>query len=159
PCSVGRLRVERPLCDNGASWPCRNPPRFRAQASAAATVREKEAKFIMKCVRSLMAARLARRSSRQTVALIAVACLTGCGVRPRASPLDEDLARTSLRTALEAWKKGDSPATLKNGSPSIVAQDPDWVAGTRLVAYELASEDRRVAENLFVPVELTLETK
>jgi hypothetical protein len=73
--------------------------------------------------------------------------------------LDEDLARISLRTTLETWKKGDSPTTLKNGSPSIVAQDPDWVAGARLVTYEFAGEDRRVAENLFVPVMLTLETK
>lgn len=80
-------------------------------------------------------------------------------MRPRASSLDEDLARTSLRTALEAWKKGEAPGSLKTGLPSIVAQDPDWAAGVRLVAYELAGEEQRVAENLFVPVKLTLRMK
>ena len=47
----------------------------------------------------------------------------------RAAPLDVELAREVLKTSLEAWKKGDSPDTLKNGSPSIIAQDPDWVTG------------------------------
>ena len=60
---------------------------------------------------------------------------------------------------MEAWKKGDSPETLKNGSPSIIAQDPDWVAGARLVAYSVDGDDNRVADNLFVPVKLTLNLK
>ncbi len=64
-----------------------------------------------------------------------------------------------LKTSLEAWKKGDPPDTLKNGSPSIIAQDPDWVTGARLVAYTLDADDKRGAENLFVPVKLTLKLK
>ena len=100
-----------------------------------------------------------RRSSLRMVAFVAIAFLAGCGVRQRAAPLDEELARSSLKAALDGWKKGDSPATLKNGSPSIIAQDPDWVTGARLVAYEYAGDSRRVAENLFVPVKLTLKAK
>jgi hypothetical protein len=85
--------------------------------------------------------------------------LTGCGVRPRAAPLDEELANASLKATLESWKKGEPPATLKNGSPSIIAQDPDWVAGARLLAHEFAGESKRDGENLFVPVKLTLKAK
>jgi hypothetical protein len=92
-------------------------------------------------------------------ALLAVVCLAGCGARPQAAPLDEDLARASLKAALEAWKKGDSAETLKTGSPPIIAQDPDWVTGQRLLAYEFAGEGSRDADNLFVPVKLTLKAK
>ena len=80
-------------------------------------------------------------------------------MRQRAAPLDVELAREVLKTSLEAWKKGDSADTLKNGSPSIIAQDPDWVTGARLIAYTLDGDDKRVAENLFVPVKLTLKLK
>jgi hypothetical protein len=128
--------------------------------SPAIAAPQKESLLIMKRVRSLLATGLPRRSSPRAVALIAVALLAGCGgVRPRAAPLDENLARTSLKTALDAWKKGDSPAALKDGSPSIVAQDPDWVGGARLLAYEIGGDGERIAENLFVPVKLTVKTK
>jgi hypothetical protein len=100
-----------------------------------------------------------RPSLAWLVDLIATACVAGCGVRERAAPLDVELAREALKTSLEAWKKGDSPDTLKNGSPSIIAQDPDWVTGARLVAYTFDGDDNRVAENLFIPVELTLKLK
>jgi hypothetical protein len=93
------------------------------------------------------------------VVVLAAASLAGCGVRQRAAPLDVRLAREVLKTSLEAWKKGDPAETLKNGSPSIIAQDPDWVAGARLVAYTLDGDHKRVAENLFVPVKLTLKLK
>jgi hypothetical protein len=100
-----------------------------------------------------------RLSLAWLVALIATAFLAGCGVRQRAAPLDVELAREVLKTSLEAWKKGDAPDTLKNRSPSIIAQDPDWVTGARLVAYALDGEDKCVAENLFVPIQLTLKLK
>jgi hypothetical protein len=100
-----------------------------------------------------------RPSLALLVALIATASLAGCGERERADPLDVELAREALKTSLECWKKGDSADTLKSGSPSIIAHDPDWVAGARLVAYTLGGDDTRVAENLFVPIKLTLKLK
>jgi hypothetical protein len=93
------------------------------------------------------------------VALVATACLSGCGVRQHSAPLDVELARDVLKTSLESWMKGDSADTLRDGSPSIIAQDPDWVTGARLVAYTLDGDDKRVAENLFVPARLTLKLK
>ena len=100
-----------------------------------------------------------RSSLAWPAGLIFTACLAGCGVRQRAAPLDVELARDVLKTSLKTWKKGDSPDTLKNGLPSIIAQDPDWVTGARLVAYTLDGDDKRVAENLFVPAKLTLKLK
>jgi hypothetical protein len=101
-----------------------------------------------------------RPSFAWLAALCATVCVVGCGgVREQAAPLDVDLARDVLKTSLEAWKKGDSAATLKKATPSIIAQDPDWVTGARLVAYTLEGEDNRVAENLFVPVQLTVKLK
>ncbi len=113
----------------------------------------------MNRVRGLMETRARRSSSAWLVAVITSASLAGCGVSQRAAPLDVVLAREVLNTSLEAWKKGESPDSLKNGSPSIIAQDPDWVTGARLVAYAPDGEDNRVAENLFVPVKLTLKLK
>jgi hypothetical protein len=113
----------------------------------------------MNRVRDLMKSGARRALLAWIVALIATACLAGCGARQRAAPLDVELAREVLKTSLEAWKKGDSADSLKNGSPSIIAQDPDWVTGARLVAYTSDGDDRRVAENLFVPVKLTLKLK
>ena len=92
------------------------------------------------------------------VALIAIEFLAGCGVRERAAPLDVEVAREALKASLEAWKKGDSPNILKSGS-SIIAHDPDWIAGARLVTYASDGDDKRVAENLFVPIKLTLKLK
>ena len=113
----------------------------------------------MNRVRGQMELSARRQTLAWLVALIATACLAGCGVRQRAAPLDVELAREALKTSLEAWKKGDSPDALKNRSPSIIAQDPDWVAGARLIAYTFNDDDKHVAENLFVPVELTLKLK
>jgi hypothetical protein len=102
----------------------------------------------------------ARRATQWWLpAVMTIACFAGCGEGPRAAPLDVELARAVLKTSLEAWKKGDSAESLKKGSPTIIAQDPDWVAGARLVAYTLDGEDKPVAENLFVPVKLILKLK
>jgi hypothetical protein len=113
----------------------------------------------MRPVRRVDAAGAPKRPSRRFAFFLVVACLAGCGVRQRAAPLDEELAGAALKAALEGWKKGDSPESLKHGVPSIIAQDPDWVTGTRLLAYEAAGDRKRVAENLFVPVKLTLRAK
>ena len=58
------------------------------------------------------------------------ALLSGCSEEQgRAAPVDPSRAREALHTALESWKKGDTIDALKSGSPPIVAQDFDWMAG------------------------------
>ena len=47
---------------------------------------------------------------------------------------------------------------LKSGSPPIVAQDFDWMAGHRLVSYEVKGDGKDDDANLRIPVDLTLRT-
>jgi hypothetical protein len=85
--------------------------------------------------------------------------LSGClGARPRAAPVDPVRARETLHSALERWKMGDRIDALKTGSPPIVAQDFDWMAGHRLIAYEVSGEGRNDDANLRIPVKLTMRT-
>jgi hypothetical protein len=87
----------------------------------------------------------------------ASAFLAGCNSGPqRAGPVDVELARESLRMALDSWKRGEPPDALRDGSPSITAQDMDWKAGYALVAYEIRGDEREDAANLHCPVQLTL---
>ena len=53
--------------------------------------------------------------------LIPVACRN---YRP--SETDPAKGREALKSALDVWMKGGTPADLKNGSPAIVVSDPDW---------------------------------
>ena len=85
--------------------------------------------------------------------------LSGCSEEQgRAAPVDPSLARDALKTALESWKKGDTIDALKSGSPPIVAQDFDWMAGHRLVSYEVTGDGKDDDANLRIPVDLTLRT-
>jgi hypothetical protein len=84
--------------------------------------------------------------------------LSGCSGPGRAAPVDPARAREALRTTLESWKKGESIDSLKGGASSIVAQDFDWMAGHRLVAYEVTGDGKDDDANLRIPVRLTLRT-
>lgn len=97
-----------------------------------------------------------RKASYLALALIALAA-TGCSERVAATPLDSSKALDALRFTLDAWKKGDSVEQLKAGSPSIVAQDLEWLGGASLVAYRIEGEGEKVDSNLKVPVKLTLK--
>jgi hypothetical protein len=85
-----------------------------------------------------------------------LAAAAGCG---RSGPpgLDEAVARSSLTTSLDAWKAGKRPESLKEASPKIIAGDPDWASGARLVNYQVLEQGNSDGSNLHVPVELELE--
>ena len=87
---------------------------------------------------------------------IAVALLGGCSRPPWAGTVDADRAGEALKTALDVWKKGDTPDALKNNTPAITAQDLDWLGGAKLVNYEVTGEGKAVESSLYVPVTLTL---
>ena len=89
---------------------------------------------------------------------IAGSLLPGCSGGGRAAPVDPSRAREALNTALESWRKGDKVDALKSGSPPIVVQDFDWMAGHSLVAFEVMGEGKDDDANLRVPVKLTLRT-
>ena len=99
-----------------------------------------------------------RRTSRRCLFVVfAAVLLAGCSSSQRAAPVDPERAREALKTTLDGWKKGDAPDALKGASPSIVAQDMDWLAGAKLVEFQVTGDGKSVEANLYVPVNLTLK--
>ena len=86
---------------------------------------------------------------------LALALCTGCGT---SLPPETDPAagRDVLKTVLDTWAKGGTPADLKAGASPIVAYDPDWDEGYKLVKYEITPTDRRAGVDLLVSVKLTV---
>ena len=60
----------------------------------------------------------------------------GCGgsLPPTA---DKETAITSLKSALDAWQKGEKPEALSQRSQSIQMVDSDWAQGLKLSRYEI----------------------
>lgn len=82
--------------------------------------------------------------------------LSGCSGPAKSARVEPSRAREALRTALESWKKGEPIESLKSASPPIVAQDFDWMAGSKLVGYEVTGDGKDDDANLRIPVRLTL---
>lgn len=78
---------------------------------------------------------------------VAVALCLGCGGPPAAT--DPAQATAALRTALDAWQKGEAVASLKDGRPSIQMVDPDWQGGFKLLRYEVQKEQPWGADVVF----------
>ncbi len=97
-------------------------------------------------------------SSRCLIALLPLIVL-GCGARPVAAPVKPYVARETLKATLDAWKAGRPIGTLVNDKPPVVAQDFDWMAGTKLDAYEVLDDGVAQDANLKVAVRLTLQGK
>jgi hypothetical protein len=69
--------------------------------------------------------------------------ITGCWGKPAADsehPYDGDRARSTLITALDAWKKGEARKLARGKSP-IRFEDDDLAAGWKLSDYEIESPD------------------
>lgn len=90
--------------------------------------------------------------------ILTCGCLAGCSDRG-VKTVDADGARQALRTALETWKKGGPIESLKEQSPSIVAQDLDWESGAKLVGFNVLDDGKDEAISLRIPVELTIQDK
>jgi hypothetical protein len=83
----------------------------------------------------------------------------GCGSSGRPMPLDKQLAKDSFNVFLESWKRGEQQTALKDKSPSIIANDPDWAAGAKLKSYKPVNLEKDDGSNLHPTVELVLQTK
>lgn len=89
------------------------------------------------------------------LAIVSSVALVGCGGTNSLPPeTDAAQGREILKTVLDAWVSGKSMDDMKNGSPSIIARDPDWKAGHKLVSYEIDTTDERSGVDLAVPVKL-----
>lgn len=72
--------------------------------------------------------------------VLAAVLVAGCGTG--AQPADPDQAREALQQALDAWQRGDKPATLKEARPALTVVEPRWDNGFRLVKYEIAEKQQ-----------------
>ncbi len=84
--------------------------------------------------------------------ILFVAAFAGCKGK-------EDLgkAKSSVETALTAWKNGDNPQQL--ASQGIEITDPDWNAGFRLTDFEIKDASSLPQQGPRVVVELNLKNK
>jgi hypothetical protein len=77
-----------------------------------------------------------------------LACLAslgfaGCGGNSLPPPADAEQARAALRSALDAWKKGDRPDALNKLSPAVYVSDVDWRDGYGLQSFEIGAKDEQ----------------
>jgi hypothetical protein len=94
---------------------------------------------------------LVRCAAVFAVSILAMSCSNGRGV-----PVDSSKARDAMRRTMESWKNGDAVDALQSRSPKIVVQDLDWLAGFKLVDFELIG-DGTVRDTQFrYPVRLSL---
>ncbi|HUG70301.1 MAG TPA: hypothetical protein VMM76_21300 [Pirellulaceae bacterium] len=99
----------------------------------------------------------APRDGTAAMALLIISLGLGCGSRGGAPALNEDVAKSSLSTVLDAWKQGQTQESLQQGSPSIIVVESQWKAGQRLVSYQVLDPSTSDGSNLHVPVVLELE--
>lgn len=78
----------------------------------------------------------------------------GCGGgETQALPLDQELARSSVQKAMEAWQAGKKPADLR---PEITIGDPAWESGRPLKSFAiLRDEETSDGSNLHIRVQRT----
>lgn len=93
------------------------------------------------------------------VLLLVLAGLSGCASTPRAAPVEPEKARAALKTTLDSWKAGKTMESLKDETPSIIAQDLDWIQGAKLLEYQILGDGTAEDANLRVPAQLTIRDK
>lgn len=82
---------------------------------------------------------------------------TGCG-KSLPPQTDPDVARAALTAALDTWKGGEAPDTLRTRTPPVDFRDTSWDNGSRLDTYLVKSEERSGMSVRFT-VELMLKQK
>ena len=79
----------------------------------------------------------------------------GCArSKPKADP---DVARETLRVALDSWKKGQSADALTEHSPPILITDHEWRGGFTLLEYDVSPKDQLFGPHLRCQVQLSLQ--
>lgn len=87
---------------------------------------------------------------------LAAVGLLGCNSSPPC-PSDPAVSRETLKSALEAWKKGTTCDAYKQSAPSVTVVDKQWRDGAKLLDYELLDEG--VADGFDVQFKAKLEVK
>jgi hypothetical protein len=91
-----------------------------------------------------------------SLAVLATLLLPGCSDPSRAHAVHEPTARDALKTALDGWKKGETPSSFATASAPMIVQDFEWESGARLLDYQLVNDGKAYDANLRVQVKLKL---
>jgi hypothetical protein len=85
--------------------------------------------------------------------------LLPAGCQKRLPPeTDPNKARAALTAALDAWKEGRPPESLRALEPPVDFRDTHWDNGSRLIRYRVKAEERSGVSVRFT-VELSLQQK
>jgi hypothetical protein len=82
--------------------------------------------------------------------------LPGCS-SGQAHAVDTPRAQEALKTALEHWKRGETPRSLSASATPMTVQDLEWESGARLIDYQILGEGEPAGANLRVRVKVTTE--
>jgi len=97
-------------------------------------------------------------TGRGAAGLALLLCLAGgCG-KGLPPETDAGQAREAIVAALDAWKEGRAPETLRERRPPVDFRDVQWENGSRLTAYEVKGEERSGLSVRFT-VQLALQEK
>jgi hypothetical protein len=89
----------------------------------------------------------------------AVACLLVVGCGRSNAPTDVPSAKAALTAALECWKAGQSPDSLRQRSPSIIMVDDAWQKGDKLESFETVGPETDDGVNLHCTVKLAINNE
>ncbi len=64
----------------------------------------------------------------------------GCSSASPPTPAPKEEALSTLKSALEAWQKGETPEDLEKSNLHISVNDPDWKEGKKLTKFEIDEE-------------------
>jgi hypothetical protein len=90
------------------------------------------------------------------LAVLATLLLPGCTDASRAHAVNEPTARDALKTALDGWKNGKTPASFASDSSPMIVQDLEWSSGAKLLDYQLIDDGKAYDANLRIQVKLSL---
>jgi hypothetical protein len=81
---------------------------------------------------------------------------SACSGSGQAFAVDVPLARDALKAAMEQWKNGGDLKSVQASGTPVIAQDPEWRAGAKLLDYQILDDGKPEDVNLRVQVKLTL---
>ncbi len=96
------------------------------------------------------------RNNLYMAAAFAATVLIGCGDQPP-KPADATQAHVALKTALDAWQRGEKPGALSDADPRIQVSDHQWGSGAKLARYEIDARERFVGADLRCSVRLWID--
>jgi hypothetical protein len=106
-----------------------------------------------------MSARLTAIPWRCLAVAAALIAVPGCTGGSAPAVADQDLARRTLDSALESWRKGETVEAMKRASPAIVVSDPKWGGGARLTRFSVEGEGKPSGAERAFTVTLWLATR